>query len=164
MDNDAHASLKQYTYLVFLLNVFLEMCDENLPTVINVGEGDEISLRVLDSKRGNEVWSFILQSIIASSYAFKHMNTKWLNMSVSRCQYVQLMHNSCSIQFAYLHILVSPQLMLCKDPQGNKYEVKPLRSSEEFRSSNLDEVFLLPYCLMIPLMTAAECTLSISSA
>lgn len=62
----------------------LEMCDENLPTVINVGEGDEISLRVLDSKRGNE-------------------------------------------------------LMLCKDPQGNKYEVKPLRSSEEFRSSNLDE-------------------------
>lgn len=64
------------------------MCDENLPTVINVGEGDEISLRVLDSKRGNEVWSFILQSIIASSYAFKHMNTKWRNMSVSRCQYV----------------------------------------------------------------------------
>ena len=41
------------------------MCDENLPPVINVGEGDEISLRVLDSKRGNKVWSFILQSIIA---------------------------------------------------------------------------------------------------
>ena len=95
------------------------MCDENLPPVINVGEGDEISLRVLDSKRGNKVWSFILQSIIASSYAFK---------------------------------------------QGNIYEVKPLRSSEGFRSSNLDEVFLLHYYLTIPLMTAAEGTLSVSSA
>ena len=64
------------------------MCDENLPTVINVGEGDEISLRVLDSKLGNKVWSFTLQSIIASLYAFKLMNTKWLNMSVSRRQYI----------------------------------------------------------------------------
>ena len=51
--------------------------------------------------------------------------------------------------------------MLCKDPQGNKYEVKPLRSSEKFRSFNLDEVFLLPYYLTIPLMTAAEGTLSV---
>ncbi|XP_058943703.2 uncharacterized protein [Pocillopora verrucosa] len=49
----------------------LEMCDENLPPVINVGEGDEISLRVLDSKRGNK-------------------------------------------------------LILCKDPQGNKYEDVPV--------------------------------------
>lgn len=72
------------------------------------------------------------------------------------------MHNSCSIQFANLRILVSPQLMLCKDTQGNRYELKPLSESEEFLSSDLDEVFLLLYNLTIALMTAAECTLSIS--
>lgn len=32
------------------------MCDENFFIVM----GDEISLRVLDLKCGNEVWSFIL--------------------------------------------------------------------------------------------------------
>lgn len=60
MENDVYVFFKQYIYLVFFFNVFLEMCDENFFIVINVGEGDEISLRVLDLKCGNEVWSFIL--------------------------------------------------------------------------------------------------------